>query len=128
MLMFVSSDIVAAAEFDTTYEYVDSPPKSPTNADISVKYNAASEKISTDPPLTHFSEDGVTHIHYHDEGPNASNPPELPARVKLGVQSPEKSVGTIGSVCHYAETKLANGEQNVYAGDPTLSGSFEVRL
>ena len=112
---------------------MDSPTKPPASAEISVKYNAAAEKISTDPPLTHFSEEQVTHVHYHDKGPNASTPPELPARVmKLpGAQSPEKSANnSIGSVCHYAETKLANGEQNVYAGDPTLSiaSSFEVKL
>ena len=120
------------AEFDTTYEYVDSPPKPSAKTETSVKFNTASEKISTDPPLIHFSEERVTHIRYYDEGPNASEPPELPARTRVGVHGPEKSANTINSVCHYAETKLANGEQNVYAGDPTagdptLSGSFAVR-
>ena len=123
-LWFFSNRI---ADFDTTYEYVDSPPKPSAKTEISVKFNTASESISTDPPLTHFSEERVTHIRYYDEGPNASQPPELPARTKVGVHSPEKSANSINSVCHYAETKLANGEQNVYAGDPTLSGSFAVR-
>ena len=118
------------AEFDTTYEYVDSPPKSSAKTDISVKFNTASEKISTDPPLIQrISTERVAHAHYYDEGPNASQPPELPARTirAVGVHSPEKSANSINSVCHYAETKLANGEQNVYAGDPTLSESFGVR-
>ena len=112
----------ATGEFDTTYEYVDSASKPSAKSEISVKFNTASEKITTDPPLLqYYSEERATNLRYFDEGPNACEPPELPARTVIAVRSPEKSANTIKTVCHYAETKLANGEQNVYAGDPTTS-------
>lgn len=89
---------------DTTYEYVESPPKSTPNSKVSVKYDTASENITTDPPLTHFSEERTANVHYHDMGPNTSKPPELPARKIVGAQVHEQNEE--GNIYHYAEPKL----------------------
>ena len=116
-----------AGELDITYEYVDSPTKPLTKSKISVKYDTTTEKISTDPPLTHKSEVQNTHISYHDVGPDASNPPELPARVKVGAQVHEQN--REGNEYHYIETKSAKDDMNSIKKEPlTMSNSCGVRL
>lgn len=119
--------IIIESNYDTTYEYVESP-KPSEKSKISVKYDTTSEKISTDSPLTHFSDEGKA---YHDVGPNASStsPPELPARILVGAQVHEQNKKS-ENVYHCAEAQAANDELNSHKNQVTvtISNSLEVRI
>lgn len=105
---------------------MESPPKASAKSKISVKYDTTSEKISTDPPLTHFSDEGKA---YHDVGPNASTPPELPARKIVGVQGHEQNKKS-ENVYHCADVEAADDEINGHKHQltVTISNSLEVRI
>ena len=119
--------IIIESNYDTTYEYVESPKPSEKSKN-SVKYDTTSEKISTDPSLTHFSDEGKA---YHDVGPNASSPPELPARITVGAQIHEQNQ-KCENVYHCAdsEAETANDEVNCNKNQLTIaiSNSLEVRI
>lgn len=125
MILVICSNYTAG-EFDTTYEYIESPPKSASlSTNISVMYDVASEKISTDPPLTEMTEKQNSAVHYHDVGPDASNPPELPARGKL--ETPVHGQNTRENEYHYADARVTDELSTSYSGEPLLfSSNFVV--
>ena len=111
--------IIIESNYDTTYEYVESP-KPSGKSKTSVKYDTTLENTSTDPPPTHSdSDEGKA---YHDVGPNATSPPELPARVIVGAQVHEQSKKS-ENVYHCAEAQAADDELISHKNQLTVTTS-----